>query len=215
MRVGIDIDDTVYNFDAAAREVFLIQGLFPNALNLPRTLTEDQRQALKNGDHWDEWNGILSIVGKENWEWLWEHVDDVALFQRGLPLKGAIDALQVLAERGHEIWLMTARQQRYSHQTFNWLSRFRCDIAGVVHGPSKWDIASDLGFGLIVDDGPGNLAQFLNLAREPIYGGGKGIYNAWIYGIKRYEPVKTFYRRFRYVNSLTEVVADSEEWEHG
>jgi hypothetical protein len=205
MRIGIDVDDTIYDFDGTARSVLYVHDTDPQGSRLPEPLTEAQRADLINGVNYDQWDGIEKIVGVKDWDWLWQNANETNLFQRGLPLPGALGALRMLAAE-HEVWLMTARDQKWSHQTYSWLYRFGLDAASVVHGKSKWEVAADLDFRVVVDDGPKNLKGYLKRLSSSMKG-------AFIYGIKRYEPVESTYARFRYVESLLDVVDDHERWE--
>lgn len=205
MRIGVDVDDCVYDFDRAAREVLALADTDPQGSMLPEPLSDSQRHQLAKGVNREKWDGIELIVGEKNWAWLWENVDDWNLFQRGLPIKGAIEALRTLTAE-HEVWLMTARNQKWSHQTYSWLYRYDLDATAVVHGPSKWEIAAALDFRVVVDDSPKNLKGYLKRSSGSMKG-------AYIYGIWRYEPVQSAYERFHYVNSLADVVKDAEEWE--
>jgi hypothetical protein len=205
MRIGIDLDDTVYDFDRTAREVLIIADTNPKGSLLPEPLSEKQKLELSAGVRWDEWDGIVSIVGEENWSWLWKHANDVNLYQRGLPLKGALKALEILTAE-HDVWFLTSRRRDWSHQTYAWLARFNLGATGVIHGPTKWKIAADLDFRMVVDDGPENLRGFVRLAQRGSMAG------AYVYGIRRYEPIRSKYERFRYVNSLLDVVTEQERW---
>lgn len=204
MRIGVDIDDTIYDFDGAARDVLILVNSLGNRSMLPEALDEEQTMALKNGANYHQWDGIEKIVGPANWSWLWDHVNEFNLFQRGYPLPGSLEALKVLAA-SHEVWLITARPQQWSHQTFTWLDQWKVNAAAVVHGPSKWEVASALDFRVVVDDGPKNLKGYLKRSSGSMKG-------AYIYGIRRYEPVQSTYARFRYVDGLADVVADQERW---
>ena len=87
MRIGIDVDGVVYNWDGSARRI--LKRLF--GLNISESRT---------------WDHIDERCSKEQYDELWtEHSLD--LFTGGSYYEGAIDTIQTLAQK-HEVFFITA-----------------------------------------------------------------------------------------------------------
>lgn len=195
MRLGVDLDGVVYDFDKVARDTFLTR-------SLPEPLTESQRYKLHRPAL--GWDGLGETVGKKNWGWLWENAADLKIFDRLAPVAGAIEALRELIQ-DHDVYMVTTRPKGVEDQTYRWLAAYNLKPKGVIHAQSKDRVAFALDLNVVVDDGPANLKQYLLRSRGTLHG-------VRIYGVKapwnERSGIETSYYRFRWVNSLQDVVDD-------
>lgn len=90
MKLGIDIDGVVYDWEKTAR--FLLGWRF--GYDIPQST---------------EWDSIEKAVKKDHWQWLWSAgVNKYGLFRHGDLIPGAIEAIVKLHHAGHEINFITA-----------------------------------------------------------------------------------------------------------
>jgi hypothetical protein len=197
-KLGIDLDGVLYNWGSAAIDVFLNE-------DLPEPLDEVQRMRLQGPA--EGWSHFEDVVGKANWDWFWKRGNELNIFLRGEAYHDNVDVTRKLAET-HDVYLITSRPPRYSHQTFEWLGDQELRARGVLHYSNKAKLASALDLRVLVDDNPELLSTFLLKARGSLKG-------AFIYGQAR--PwnrglVPTSYYRFRWVDDLTELLDDESRW---
>jgi len=198
MRLGIDLDGVVYDFDKVARDTFLTR-------SLPEPLTESQRYKLHRPAL--GWDGLGETVGKANWGWLWQNAQDLKIFDRLAPIPGAIEALRELIQE-HDVYMVTTRPKGVEDQTYRFLAAYSLRPKGVFHSSDKSQIAKALSLAVVVDDGPENLKNYLLRTRGAL----KGIR---IYGVKapwnERSGIETSYYRFQWVDHLRDVLDDVRE----
>lgn len=155
MRVAVDIDNCLYEWDATARHM------------LRRYLNETGKSEIPGltvpSTHW---NYIHEQVGNEAWEWLWSYGVEQGLFRNGHIIKGALDSLRILCER-HDVILVTSRPKNAIMDTLEWVAFMLrgCKISGVhvLHSGEKkttvpWDV--------LIDDGVHNAVDAVYAGKE-------------------------------------------------
>lgn len=109
MRIGIDIDNTLFHFDASARDVFLM-------------LAEERRdKSLFRGAYspWTEWRSLSDACGQEIADEVIEHVHQTMPYHP--PFPGSVAVVTALAEAGHVIEYLSTRDPQYQLDTEYWL----------------------------------------------------------------------------------------------
>lgn len=109
--IAIDIDDTLYDFGAAARDGFL------------KLYTETGDSQYRKGVyfHSTEWRSPADVCGLKTWLKVIElcHQDDVILAQQ--PFLGAAETCQQLSEEGWKLLYISSRADGAYDATKNWL----------------------------------------------------------------------------------------------
>lgn len=145
MRIGVDIDGVLYQWEKTAR--YMLREVYPKACAL-------HRAALSRPS--DGWNYIERTVPKEAWEWLWTHGVKRGLFRYGHLYSGVIEAMERLSMLGKVI-IVTHRPASAVNDTLAWLAYNRFDVAGVhilTNGENKACV-EDLTY--FIDDKPENI----------------------------------------------------------
>jgi uncharacterized HAD superfamily protein len=118
MRIGLDIDGVMYKWDKTAR--YMLRDVLPNSPY--KELLKQESQG---------WDWIKDNVAPEHWEWLWTEGVRLGLFRYGHLYPGTIQAVRTLAERGHEIVLITHRPKQAVTDTLAWLGMLDLPISGL------------------------------------------------------------------------------------
>ncbi|MDE3073823.1 MAG: hypothetical protein KGJ86_00205 [Chloroflexota bacterium] len=143
LRIGLDLDGVVYDFDSAFRRMVRLV----YAIELPVATS------------WNSHKEVLLQKGREDvWDFMWNAGVEEGLFYRGLAYPGAIEASTYLATVG-KLVAITSRPTNARYDTFRWLSENRVptDEVHIVHEEPKSSIPCDL----YIDDGPHNAADLL------------------------------------------------------
>jgi uncharacterized HAD superfamily protein len=135
MRLGIDMDGVVYDWEGTAR--FLLK--WHHNYDLPVSC---------------RWDFIKDNIENNDWQWLWSAgVKKYGLFRHGDCYRGTFEALRELDKAGHDIVIITKRPKEAAKDTLAWLA-FHEVPAREVHiiGPDghKGSITCDV----YVDDSP-------------------------------------------------------------
>lgn len=121
MRIGLDIDGVMYQWDKTAR--YMLREVLPNSpyggIN----------SVLHNES--EGWNWIQQQVAPEHWKWLWKEGVELGLFRYGHLYPGTIQAVRKLKERGHEVVLITHRPKSAVGDTLAWLGLMDFPISGL------------------------------------------------------------------------------------
>lgn len=147
-RIALDLDGVCYNYSATACLL----------LNHYKGYNLDWKQT-------SSWGWLQTQVSNNDWLWLWSAGVREGLFRYGSLYKGAAEGVKELAKMG-KLVVVTSRPTTAIQDTLDWLSFMRFPIAELhilSHGQNKADIKPDVA----IDDGPQNVADYLN-AEIPI-----------------------------------------------
>lgn len=129
MRIGLDIDGVMYQWDKTAR--YMLRNVLPNS---------PYKGCLR--DESPSWDFIEKSVQPEHWRWLWTEGVRLGLFRHGHLYPGTIEAVRRLAELG-DVIVITHRPKSAVHDTLDWLAYQRLPISGVhllTNGEPKSDV---------------------------------------------------------------------------
>lgn len=108
MRFGFDIDDTLINVREQAFHIY------NQKLNTKVPIEEFyQIQRLEIHEPF----GMDDIEGSK----MWQNMEDEIYFSDIQPFPGALEFLQTLVNKGHDIFYITARSKRHGDRTKQWL----------------------------------------------------------------------------------------------
>lgn len=145
LRLGVDIDGTIKQTQRAAVEVF------------NQELNRDVRLEEVTTFHLDSAYGLTPKEGARLWRKL-----EPKIYQMGVPLENAAEALNQLVREGHEIFFVTARpgMRHITEITKNWLSRYHFPFNGknlFMGSQDKAAVAMRLSLDLFFEDAPYHL----------------------------------------------------------
>ena len=148
--IAVDIDDTLYDFNAAARAEVLRRGHDVAAYA-----------------HWGDWRMPHDLLGAKEWMSVIEavHTDDSIIAQT--PYDDAAETCQELIRRGHKLIYITTRAESCYGATHEWLTNNDFPVGGedgrakLVIPPGYGDKMPFLqGFEVLIDDRPKTAVQF-------------------------------------------------------
>ena len=135
MRLGIDLDGVVADFNAGWMELYNEE--------FGTNLTPDLV------DHWDAIPDLTHFADMgEFWHWA-SDLDGASLFRHLRPYPGAVEALDRLAV-SHDVVIITTKPDFAVHDTYQWISQHRLPTTEVHITERKWEVACDV----YLDDGP-------------------------------------------------------------
>lgn len=149
-RIGVDVDGVLAQFDQAFTDVIIKEtgrDLFGDGRYLP---------TFPSTWNWPQAFGYTDVeVGRA-----WKAVHQSARFWLGLPLQtgvggegGDLDALDLLADSGHDIYFITARKgQSAKRQTEEWLERGGMEFPTVLLAADKYAALTLLNLDCYIDD---------------------------------------------------------------
>ncbi len=140
MRLGIDLDGVVANFTEGWQR-------FYNREFGTDLVVEDSKR----------WNDLVDLTHFANMRefWAWSsNLEGRSVFWHLEPYPGALTTLHHLADRGHQIVVITQKPHFAISDTHEWLQRVgmptdEVHILGINNG-KKWDVECDV----YLDDGP-------------------------------------------------------------
>jgi 5'(3')-deoxyribonucleotidase len=141
MRIGLDVDGTVYDWDSSFRTI--LKRL--HGIELPVSA---------------EWDSIEESITKEHWSSVWDSAR-IELFTGGSYYLGAQDTVRQLIERKHDVIFITATPVGARAQRANMLFRDFPGISGVCFVNPMHDDKSLVKCDLYVDDKPEVIATLL------------------------------------------------------
>ena len=147
MRLGIDLDGVVANFNAGWMARY-------NAAYG----TELRPEMVK------QWNGMLGLTRFDTMQefWGWAEGGDGPSIFRDLPtFPDAVPALQRLAQR-HTIVIVTTKPRWAVHDTFAWISQVNLPTREVHMISRKWEVECDV----YLDDAPHLLPRLVSYRPE-------------------------------------------------
>lgn len=148
MRIGLDIDGVMYEWDKTAR--YMLREVLPNSPYKDSLRTESQ-----------SWNYIQEMVLPEHWDWLWDEGVKLGLFRYGHLFPGTIQAVRALAQK-NEIIIITHRPKQAVNDTLDWLSYLKLPLTGVhilSNGEKKSSVLPHCD--IYLDDKPENIVDYL------------------------------------------------------
>ena len=139
MRLGIDLDGVVANFNAGWLQRYNRD--FGTELGLDAVST---------------WNGIPAATHFDSmhdfWEWA-RHLDGASLFRVLDPYPNAVESLWQLAKAGHKIVILTSKPYWATHHTYEWIAEHELPTREVHILDDKWRVDCDV----YLDDAPHNV----------------------------------------------------------
>lgn len=134
MRIGIDLDGVVYDYEAAIRHYLVNHEGYDDA-RLPR---------IEGWHLWQQW-------GFEDAATFWaiadKAVEDGILFRWGLPCDDTVGDLQRLVDAGHTLHVITARKCVYSGlaegATMEWITQHLPPVESVTFSADKTIVRTD------------------------------------------------------------------------
>ena len=145
MRVGVDVDGVLYEWEKTARYLLRTQSGYSNAAPLKRES--------------DCWDYIQQVVNPEDWDWLWAEGVGLGLFRYGHIVKGAIEGVRALHAAGHELVVITHRPSCAVRDTLDWLSFIQLPFAGI-HILSDGQPKSTVRADILIDDKFSNIQDW-------------------------------------------------------
>lgn len=154
MRIGVDLDGVVYEWEKTARYM----------LREYRGLRHPTYGLHKASDSWDY---IPRQVSPEDWYWLWHEGVDRGLFRYGHVTKGAILGLQALLGAGHDLLVVTHRPKAAVQDTLAWLAYLNIPWSEV-HILSNGEPKSSVFAEVLIDDKPENVIEWRDSDRRAL-----------------------------------------------
>lgn len=147
MKVGIDLDGVVYDFENALRDWFVLRYGW-------------NRARLPDATRWeiaDEWG-----ISRE--QFVWECTEATRarfLFVHGEPINDSVHQLGRLRKAGHEIHFITARDfgPNTKTNTYAWLDLWRLPYDSLTFSSNKTAVRVDA----MIDDYPGNVTDLISV----------------------------------------------------
>ena len=145
LRLGIDIDGTIKQTQKAAVEIY------------NEYLNRNVRLEDVTTFHLDPAYGLTPKEGARLWRKL-----EAKIYRLGVPLENAAEALNLLAQEGHEIFFITARpgMKNITEITKEWLTRYRFPYNGenlFMGSQDKAAVSKKLSIELFFEDAPYHL----------------------------------------------------------
>ncbi len=161
MRIGLDIDGVIYQWDKTAR--YMLREVLPNSpYNEPDEFFQDglfrgMRMKSPLRQESQSWDYIQKHVAPEHWEWLWTEGVRLGLFRYGHLFPGAVQAVRKMAEK-NDVILVTHRPKAAVKDTLAWLALQDLPIVGLhllTEGEPKSTVRPS--FDAFIDDKPENV----------------------------------------------------------
>lgn len=155
MRIGIDIDGVMYQWDRTAR--YMLRNVLPGS---PYGFLVEESKS---------WNEIQHRVAPEDWGWLWNEGVKLGLFRYGHMYPGTVQAIRKLATMG-EIVLITHRPTAAVKDTLAWLAYNDFPISELhllTAGENKASVKPECD--IYLDDKPENCIDLADGTKARIY----------------------------------------------
>lgn len=151
-RIAVDIDSTLYNFEALARDVFL------------QLAQERDDKSLFMGTYhpWVEWRSPADSCGLEAWLEVIARCHEPKKILAQIPFEGAVDTCWDLVESGHELIYISSRDASTEKATGDWLQACQFPLHNnlVVCGSDKSAHLADVQY--LIDDRPKTVIEFVH-----------------------------------------------------
>lgn len=149
MKLGIDIDGTIKHTHSAAIKIY------NKELNM--NVKEDEVSTY----FLDEPYGLTPKEGKKMWRRL-----ESKIYEIGIPLENAAEALQQLKDEGHEIFYITARpgMKNIRKITEEWLIKHKFPLIKknlFMSSQNKGKVAKKIGIDLFFEDDPKHINNLI------------------------------------------------------
>ena len=146
MRIGIDVDEIIA--DTLTQIIEFHNGTYGTAL---------KRADFRSYNMWEVWGGSEEEAVRK-----WHEFFETNHFSSINPIAGALPALEILRENGHELFAITARPHIISEQTEDWIRVHYPDLfSGIYfsnrHGlagikKKKSELCVELGVTVLIED---------------------------------------------------------------
>ena len=154
MRIGIDLDDTM------CRTTEIVHQLL-------------EKEAKKNGkDPLDIMNNELKRE-----DFLKKYYEEI--YENAEIKRSVADVIRRLHNKGNEIYIITARDEKYNHITRNWLEKHNVlfdEIIASVYGDRKAEACKKYKIDLMIEDDPYNYQRLKNMNIKSILFDDRGRY---------------------------------------
>lgn len=148
MKIGIDIDGVMYQFEKTAR--YMLREILPNSPYKTGPLEHP----------FTSWHYLKeSGVSKEHIKWLWKEGVEQGLFRHGDLYSGTAKAMAELSQLG-EIIIITHRPKQAVNDTLAWLTFQKFELSGV-YIFSNEEPKSQVKCDVYLDDKPENCIDLL------------------------------------------------------
>jgi FMN phosphatase YigB (HAD superfamily) len=145
--VAVDLDMTLYNFDAEVREAFF-----------ELAIKNDDKTILRGAYSTNmEWRNLTDVLGPKMAYEAIELVHERTLEQEAF--KGSADAVSKLWWAGHEIRYVTGRLEKHKPNTKSWLAEQGFPVGEVICAHDKKEHIEDCQY--LIDDRPKTLVDFV------------------------------------------------------
>jgi uncharacterized HAD superfamily protein len=157
MRIGLDIDGVMYQWERTAR--YMLREVLPDS---------PYGKSGPLGRTQQSWNFIQEGVSREHWNWLWTEGVKLGLFRHSHLYPGTIQAVRQLAEIG-DVVCITHRPKQAVHDTLAWLSYQNLPLAGL-HILTSQEPKSTVRpmCDVYLDDKPENIDDLLNKTKARV-----------------------------------------------
>lgn len=148
-KVALDIDDTLYSFGRAARQVLSEEAARTGRADLERCAYAP----------WPEWRTPPDLIGMEDWLAIIDVAHEPENILRQQPYPGAREVLEEVAEH-HEIVYVSSRKGELENATRQWLMVNEFPAAQLLcTGHDKASHVRECQY--IIDDRPSTLVRFV------------------------------------------------------
>lgn len=154
-KIAVDIDDTLYSFDAVAKDALFHLAQERGDMSILQAAYTESLQ----------WRTPADVAGLETWMEAIEIAHRPEVIEQQPPYPGAAETLQALVENGHELMYISNRDEEAQEATMGWLiaNGFPMDYDGLpnlkcLHG-DKIPHLRDCQY--IIDDRVSTLVRFV------------------------------------------------------
>lgn len=143
LTVGIDIDGVIADFNLLLREIA--------SQYIPVVNEDDSAYKIKDLEH-----GTQEVQDK-----VMEEVYEDHRIPEASTIKGAVEKINEIYDKGYNVIILTARQNHWYDQTEEWLKKIGLKYHKLVHDSDKGPRAVKEGIDVFIDDKPENVRDLI------------------------------------------------------